>query len=100
MKFIYILTNRTNDTLYIGTTNNLLRRVYEHKEHLLPKSHTSKYNQTKLVYYEVFDTMVAAIAREKQLKKWNHTWKRALITKFNPHWNDLYDQIVPNYPRK
>ena len=93
MGFIYILTNRTNHALYIGVTNNLLRRIFEHKEHLLPHSHTAKYNEIKLVYYEVFDSMLAAIAREKQLKKWNRVWKRHLITKFNPHWNDLYNQL-------
>ena len=98
MKFVYILTNRTNDTLYVGMTNHLLRRIYEHKEHVLPTSHTTKYNQTKLVYYEVFDNILAAIAREKQLKKWNHELKRMLITKFNPHWADLYNEIASTYP--
>ena len=94
MAFIYILTNRTNQVLYIGTTNNLIRRVYEHKAHLLPQSHTAKYNEIKLVYYEMYSKMIDAITREKQLKKWNHTWKRDLITKTNPHWRDLYNEIV------
>lgn len=92
--FVYILTNRTNNALYIGTTSNLIQRVYQHKEHFIKQSHTAKYNETKLVYYETFTTMLSAITREKQLKKWNHSWKRHLITKFNPHWTDLYTQLI------
>ncbi len=93
MGFVYILTNRSNYALYIGTTSRLVQRTYQHKEHLLPKSHTAKYNEVKLVYYEIHDTMLAAITREKRLKKWNRAWKRHLITKFNPSWRDLYDEI-------
>ena len=93
MGFVYILTNRTNNALYIGVTSNLIQRIYQHKEHLLPQSHTAKYNEVKLVYYEKHETMLAAIAREKQLKKWNRAWKRHLVTKFNPSWRDLYTDI-------
>ncbi len=96
MGFVYILTNRSNNALYIGTTSNLIQRTYQHKEHLLPQSHTAKYNEVKLVYYEVFGNMLDAIAREKQLKKWNRSWKRHLITKFNPHWRDLYNELCGN----
>ncbi len=94
MGFVYILTKRSNHALYIGTTNSLVRRGFEYKEHLLPKSHTAKYNEVKLVYYEMFGSMPQAIEREKKLKKWNRAWKRHLITKFNPHWRDLYDEIA------
>lgn len=94
MYFIYILTNRTNSALYIGSTSDLIRRVYIHKEHLISKAHTSKYNHTKLVYYEIYDNSLAALTRQRQLKKWNRTWKRELITKFNPNWHDLYDEIT------
>ena len=84
MHFIYILTNRTNNALYIGTTSNLIKRIYEHKEHLISNAHTSKYNQTKLVYYETYNDSLTALTRERQLKKWNRSWKRELISKFNP----------------
>ena len=93
MGFVYILTNRSNNALYIGTTSRLIQRTNQHKEHLFPQSHTAKYNEIKLVYYEVFGDMLSAIRREKQLKKWNRTWKRHLITKFNPHWRDLYNEL-------
>ena len=94
MGFIYILTNRSNTALYIGVTNDIVRRVYEHREHLFSNSHTAKYNEIKLVYYEMYHSITMAIAREKQLKKWNRLWKRQLITKFNPTWRDLFAEIV------
>ncbi len=85
--YAYIMTNRSR-TLYIGVTNNLERRVYEHKHKLTP-GFTSKYNMTQLVYYEVYDDVREAIAREKQLKGWLRTKKVALIETMNSEWEDL-----------
>ena len=90
---VYILTNYKNGTLYIGVTSNLIQRTYQHK-HKIIKGFTSKYNLTKLVYYETYETMQEAIKREKQLKKWNRAWKIELIEKFNEDWNDLYKDII------
>ena len=86
---VYILASKRNGTLYIGITNNLARRVYEHKEKLV-KGFTQRYNVSMLVYYEVHGDVRAAIQREKQLKKWNRSWKLRLIEKYNPEWIDLY----------
>ncbi len=85
--YVYIMTNR-NRTLYIGTTSDLERRVYQHKHGLLP-GFTSKYKLTQLVYYEVGDDVRAAIAREKQLKGWLRAKKIALIESMNREWDDL-----------
>ena len=90
--YIYIMTNDKNGTLYIGVTNNLVRRVYEHKNKIIA-GFTSKYNLTKLVYYEVFDSEIAAIQREKVLKHYNRNWKKDLIESINPNWSDLYSKI-------
>jgi putative endonuclease len=90
------MTNYKNTTLYIGVTNNLERRVYEHKNKLL-KGFTEKYNLKKLVYYEIFGDIEYAILREKQLKKWLRQGKNKLITNANKEWKDLYlnhDQIL------
>lgn len=85
--YIYILTNRSR-TLYIGMTNNLERRVYEHKRKLIP-GFTSRYNITQLVYYDRTNEVLDAIAREKQLKGWRRSKKIALIESVNPEWRDL-----------
>ena len=91
--FIYIMTNINNTTLYIGVTNNIIRRVYEHKNKLV-KGFTAKYNLTKLVYYEMFDDITNAITREKYLKGKKRDFKESLIKNFNPEWKDLYEDIV------
>lgn len=78
--------------LYIGVTNNLVRRVYEHKQGFLD-GFTKLFNIKKLVYYEQFPTIIEAIQREKVLKHWNRAWKNRLINKSNPEWKDLYDEI-------
>jgi putative endonuclease len=82
------MTNTYNTVLYIGVTNDLYRRIVEHKSHEI-KGFTQKYNCDKLVYFEEFDNIEEAIAREKQLKNWKREWKNELIKKLNPDWDDL-----------
>jgi putative endonuclease len=89
---VYVLTNSINKVLYIGVTNNLQRRIYEHKQKLID-GFTKKYNLNKLVYYEVTNDIESAIRREKQLKNWHREWKINLINRFNPNWKDLYDSL-------
>ncbi|MFA7658206.1 MAG: GIY-YIG nuclease family protein [Candidatus Gastranaerophilaceae bacterium] len=91
--YIYILTNYEQTTLYIGVTNNLVRRTFFHKEKI-NKGFSQKYNLTKLVYYEIFSDITQAIAREKQLKGGSRQKKIDLINKFNPNWDDLYESII------
>ena len=86
--FIYILANKHNTTLYIGVTNDLKRRIAEHKLHI-NSGFTDKYNIEKLVYYEIHEHMHDTIQREKQLKNWRREWKEALINDLNPEWDDL-----------
>ncbi|MES1023463.1 GIY-YIG nuclease family protein [Gloeocapsa sp. BRSZ] len=86
--YVYIMTNRSK-TLYVGVTNNLQRRVYEHKQKLVP-GFTQKYNIDKLVYFEATANVTDAIAREKQIKGWLRAKKIALIASINPQWHDLY----------
>lgn len=86
--FAYILASGKKGALYIGSTNNLKRRVQEHKRGTI-KGFTSKYNVNRLVYYEKLDNFQEALDREKQIKKWNREWKIDLIIKNNPVWNDL-----------
>ncbi len=90
--YVYIMSNKKNGTLYIGVTNNLIRRVWEHKNKTL-EGFTAKYGLDKLVYYEIYEDELTAIAREKRLKKYNRNWKKDLIEKVNPSWNDLYSEI-------
>ena len=87
--FIYILASKKNGTLYIGVTNNLERRIEEHKNKLNPNSFTARYDVNLLVYYETFQYINDAIDREKQLKKWNRQWKINLIEEENKDWKDL-----------
>ncbi|MDR3560026.1 MAG: GIY-YIG nuclease family protein [Negativicutes bacterium] len=91
--YIYILTNKYHNVLYTGVTNDLKRRVYEHKEKLNP-GFTSKYNLDRLVYYEECGDIIQAIAREKQIKGGSRQKKLDLINAFNPEWSDLFDQIL------
>lgn len=86
--YVYIMTNKKNGTLYTGVTNNLERRVYEHKHKLVP-GFTSKYNLTRLAYFEDTNDITIAIAREKQIKGWLRKKKIILIESMNPEWNDL-----------
>lgn len=91
--YVYILASKKNGTLYLGVTNNLIRRVYEHKNDLI-EGFTQKYTVHKLVYYEEYTDIHEAIIREKRMKKWNRKWKIELIEKINPLWNDLYYDII------
>jgi putative endonuclease len=91
--YVYILTNITNKVLYIGVTNDLIRRVYEHKYGLVD-GFTKKYNCHKLVWYESTSDINSAIKKEKQMKKWKRVYKENLINKMNPEWTDLYDELV------
>ncbi len=86
--YVYILASKTNSVLYIGVTNDLKRRLYEHKNKLLP-GFTEKYNVQKLVWYEEYSDIKDAIQREKNLKNWNRSWKNKLIEKKNPDYKDL-----------
>ena len=88
--FVYILTNKNNTVLYTGFTNNLQRRIWEHKSELI-EGFTKKYNVNKLVYYEVFDNPTNAIKREKQIKAGSRRTKLDLINSFNKEWKDLYN---------
>ena len=88
--YVYILASKKNGTLYIGVTNNLLRRVEEHQTGAI-NGFTKRYQVHRLVYYEPFDDIANAILREKQLKKWNRQWKIALIERVNPWWRDLLE---------
>jgi len=87
--FVYILASKRNGTLYIGMTNDLIKRVFEHKSDII-EGFTKKYSVHILVYYERFSDVYSAIAREKRLKKWKRQWKIDLIEKDNPQWRDLY----------
>ena len=92
--YVYILANATNVAIYTGVTNNLVRRVYEHREHADPNSFTSKYNIHKLVYFEATTDVKAALEREKQIKDWNRKRKNKLVESMNPTWEDLYPMII------
>lgn len=90
--YVEILTNKTHTTLYIGVTNNLQRRLYEH-QHKYLDGFSKTYRTNKLVYFETTQDVESAIMREKVLKKWNREKKNKLITSFNPMWNDLTDVV-------
>jgi putative endonuclease len=91
--WVYILTSKPGGTLYVGVTNSLVRRVYEHKEDLAD-GFTKRYGIKRLVYFEQHETIAAALQREKNIKHWSREWKIDLIVKANPEWHDLYDEIV------
>jgi len=91
--FVYMLASQKNGTLYVGVTNDLIRRVYEHKSKSVP-GFTSRYGVDRLVWFDQTDSVESAISTEKRLKRWNRAWKMALIEKANPDWRDLYPEIV------
>jgi len=90
---VYLLASKRNGTLYIGVTSNLPARIWQHKNDQV-EGFTKKYQVHQLVYFEMHEDMVAAIQREKQLKKWRRQWKIELIEKGNSQWKDLYNEIV------
>ena len=94
MYYVYILANATGTVVYTGVTNDVVRRVYEHKHNTDPNSFTSQYAVHKLVYYETTSSRYEAISREKQIKSWNRKRKNELVESMNPKWEDLYDSIL------
>lgn len=90
--FVYILASRKNGVLYIGVTNDLFRRIYEHRTNP-NRCFTKKYFVFRLVYFEIFENIYEAISREKCLKKWKRQWKINLFKKDNPKWSDVYDDL-------
>ncbi|MEB2775135.1 GIY-YIG nuclease family protein [Algoriphagus sp. D3-2-R+10] len=90
---VYIMTNARHTVLYTGVTNDLVRRIYEHKNRLKPESFTSQYNLTMLVYYESFHSIEEAIAREKQIKGGSRKRKEDLVNAINPDWVDLWSKV-------
>lgn len=91
--FVYLLASRINGTLYAGVTNDLIRRIGEHRDHLV-EGFTKTYNVTRLVWYEAYGDIEAAIRRERQIKKWNRAWKIQLIERDNRRWDDLYEGLL------
>ena len=91
--WIYILTNRPNGTLYIGVTSNLIQRVWQHREGVVP-GFTKRYGLKRLVYFEAYDDISVAIQREKNVKHWSRTWKVRLILASNPEWRDLCETLI------
>ncbi len=91
--YVYILASRRNGTLYTGVTDNLSRRVYEHKNDIR-EGFTSRYGVHLLVWFEAHENVESAIVREKRIKKWRRAWKLGLIEKDNPNWLDLYEKIA------
>ncbi len=91
--YVYILASKRNGTLYIGVTNNLSRRVFEHKNDFV-EGFTKKYHVHMLVYHESWPDVESAIQRERQMKKWNRQWKINRIEQQNPEWRDLYEEVV------
>jgi putative endonuclease len=90
--YVYILASRKDGAMYIGITNDIVRRVFEHRTKAVP-GFTSLHTITRLVWFETYDDPISAISREKELKKWRRAWKTKLIESQNPRWNDLYESI-------
>jgi len=92
--YVYILASERNGTLYIGMTDNLVKRVWQHRNDVIP-GFTTRYDTKMLVWYEPHETREGAFVRERRLKKWNRAWKLALIEKENPDWRDLWSELSP-----
>lgn len=92
--YVYIMSSTSNYTIYTGVTNNLVRRVYEHRTGADPDGFTTKYAVKKLVYYESTHNVLSAIEREKQIKSWSRKKKNTLIAGINPAWRDLYPELL------
>ncbi|MDQ0317376.1 GIY-YIG nuclease family protein [Amorphus orientalis] len=89
---VYLLANRRNGTLYLGMTDNLAQRVYEHREKVR-RGFSARYGVSRLVWYEIHDSREAAFTRERQIKTWHRAWKLRLIEEMNPEWDDLYETL-------
>ena len=94
MYYVYILADKLNKTIYTGITNNLIRRVYEHKHNLDKECFTARYNVHKLVYFETTPSVYSAIEREKQIKSWSRKRKNDLVVTQNPDWKELYEDLL------
>ena len=90
--YVYILASRKDGAIYVGMTNDIVRRIYDHRTKAV-RGFTSKYNITRLVWFEIYEDPISAISREKELKKWKRSWKVQLIEAQNPQWGDLYESI-------
>ena len=90
--YVYIMARKRNGTLYVGSTQDLVKRVWEHKNHVIP-GFTNKHEIQLLVYYEAHTTYIEAARREKRFKNWSRRWKLHLIEDFNPEWQDLFESI-------
>ena len=95
--YVYLMSNPGESVLYTGVTNDLARRVHQHREKHI-EGFTKRYNVTRLVYFEVFEDPTSAIAREKQIKKWSRPRKDALVESTNPGWRDLWERIIETPP--
>ena len=93
MAYVYLLTNKPRGTLYVGVTNDLIRRVYEHRTHAV-QGFTDRYNVTRLVWFEQTPDVLEAIRTEKRIKRWRREWKFALVEKSNAQWFDLYERLL------
>ncbi len=93
MYYVYLMANRKHGTLYIGVTNNLIRRAYEHRTNAV-RGFTSRYHVHLLVWFEGYDDPLTAITREKEIKKWRRAWKVNLIEQSNPKWADLFESLA------
>ncbi len=91
--YVYLLASRKDGALYVGVTNDLVRRAYEHRTKAVP-GFTSKYNIARLVWFEIHDDPISAITHEKEIKKWRRAWKVALIERDDPGWDDLFKTIA------
>ncbi len=94
MLYVYLLASQPQGTLYAGMTDDLVRRVWEHKIKAVP-GFTAKYGVDRLVWFEIHETLEGALRREKQIKEWRRAWKISLIEKNNPYWIDLYQSLSP-----
>ncbi|HXP06425.1 MAG TPA: GIY-YIG nuclease family protein [Stellaceae bacterium] len=94
MAFVYLLSSKPRGTLYVGSTSDLVRRVWEHKIKAIP-GFTAKYGVHRLVWFEIHESLAAAAQRERRIKEWKRVWKIELIETDNPHWIDLYPSLSP-----
>ena len=94
---VYLLASSRNGTLYVGVTSDLIRRVWQHRTHAV-EGFSDRYGVTRLVWFELHESMESAIQREKRIKKWNRAWKVAMIDKMNPSWRDLWPDITDQVP--